>query len=187
MNIYQKLNKARVDLQKLNLKKTGKVSFGKTNYTFYELGDFLPAVNTLCLNIGLTTKLITVKDKVILTIFNVDEPTEKIDFTAEIKDIVFDIVSPTNHIKNWGGKMSYLRRYMLFTAFEIAESDFVEAITKNLTEEVDEKDVKLIKESKSIKQLEALYKDLSTKYKMTLLQPLFAEVKEILTQKESKA
>ena len=43
MNIQEKIVKARIDLQALNLKKTGK----NQNISYYELGDFLPAVNQL--------------------------------------------------------------------------------------------------------------------------------------------
>ena len=45
MNIYEKLQKARVDLQSKGIKKSGKNTFAK--YDYYELADFMPAVNSI--------------------------------------------------------------------------------------------------------------------------------------------
>ena len=45
MNIYEKMQKAKVDLQKEDLKKTGENKF--SNYKYYELGDFMPAINKI--------------------------------------------------------------------------------------------------------------------------------------------
>ena len=53
INIYQKLQKSRVELQAKNLKKSGKNSY--SNYEYFELGDFLPGVNEVCNNNGLAT------------------------------------------------------------------------------------------------------------------------------------
>ena len=38
MNIYEKLQKCRVDLQQMNIKKSGKNKF--SGYMYFELGDF---------------------------------------------------------------------------------------------------------------------------------------------------
>ena len=42
LNLYQKLQKVRVELQNSKLKKSGKNTFSK--YEYFELGDFLPKV-----------------------------------------------------------------------------------------------------------------------------------------------
>ena len=47
-NIYEKLQECRVELQKMNLKKTGENKFA--GFKYYELADFLPTVNELFLN-----------------------------------------------------------------------------------------------------------------------------------------
>ena len=46
LNIYQKIQKARVELQNSKLKKSGKNDFSK--YEYFELGDFLPNINKIC-------------------------------------------------------------------------------------------------------------------------------------------
>ena len=45
MSVYKKLSEARVMLQSMPLKKSGHNKFA--GYNYFELGDFLPAVNTI--------------------------------------------------------------------------------------------------------------------------------------------
>ena len=45
MNVFEKLQLCRVELQKSNLKKSGKNKFA--GFEYFELGDFLPKVNEL--------------------------------------------------------------------------------------------------------------------------------------------
>ena len=45
MNLYEKLANARVELQEMGLRKSGKNTFAK--YDYFELGDMMPAINRL--------------------------------------------------------------------------------------------------------------------------------------------
>ena len=45
MNVFEKLNEARVRFQSANVKKSGKNSYA--GYTYYELADILPAINQI--------------------------------------------------------------------------------------------------------------------------------------------
>lgn len=183
MNIYQKLTTARVELQDMKLKKSGK----NQSMSYYELGDFLPAINGLCKKHDMMTKLNIVHDgveKAVLTVYSSSEPKEKIDFVCPTAEAS---LPRGQAIQNLGAKITYLRRYMLMTAFEIVESDIVDQVNIDLTDDVEPADVEAIKSCKTVKQLEALYREMATKYKMTLIQPMFAEVKVKLTQEESKA
>jgi len=183
MNIYQKLATARVELQDMKLKKTGK----NQSMTYYELGDILPAVNGLCKKHDMITRLSIVHDgleKAILTVYNASEPKEKIDFvcpTAEAE------LPRGQKIQNLGAKITYLRRYMLMTAFEIVESDMVDKVNIDLIESVSEEDQKRIRDAKSIDSLTKVCGELKTKYKISLITPIYEEMKEKLNQKESKA
>lgn len=187
MNIYQKLQKARVELQDLKLKKSGTVDFktksGKrTNFAYYELADFLPAINELCNKHGLMTRFSIIpseKEKTVLTIINIEDPTEKIAF-----------VSPTatstslgDPLKDLGSKITYLRRYLFMTAFEIVESDMVDSIKRDLTSEVSEVDVKKIEESKTFKELTDVCGKLKKIYKVDLITPFYNEKKIELEKK----
>ena len=51
LNLFQKLQKARVELQEMNLKKSGQNKFA--GFSYYELSDFLPAINIICNNVNL--------------------------------------------------------------------------------------------------------------------------------------
>ena len=45
MNVFEKLNEARIRFQNANVKKSGKNSYA--GYTYYELADILPEINKL--------------------------------------------------------------------------------------------------------------------------------------------
>lgn len=133
------------------------------------------------------TKLSIVNDgveKAILTVYNAPEPKEKIDFvcpTAEAQ------LPRGQAIQNLGAKITYLRRYMLMTAFEIVESDMVDKVNIDLTDEVSEEDQEKIRGAKNMDSLVKICGSLKTKYKMSLITPIYDEVKAKLEQKESKA
>jgi len=192
-NIYQKLNKARLDLQGLNLKKTGKNTY--SNYSYYELGDFLPATMIIFGAIGLTSKLDIVKTETgevaNLTIINSENPTEREVFTAPTAEAEIgkkkDGSGGADPIQNLGGKITYMRRYLLMVALEMVETDTVENTKKQLTNEISEEDLKLIDGAKTEKALDSLYKEMSKTYKIKMLVPVFSTAKEKLKQEESKA
>ena len=50
MNVHKKLMQARVTLQSMALTKTGHNKFA--GYQYFELGDFLPAVNQIFNDLG---------------------------------------------------------------------------------------------------------------------------------------
>jgi hypothetical protein len=184
MNIYQKLQKTRVELQNMKLTKSGK----NQSIEYFELGDFLPHANSLCDKNGLYTKFQLVTDggieKAILTVYNTEEPTEKESFiipTAEVD------LPRGQKIQGLGAKITYLRRYVMMIAFEIADSDKIDSINKELTEEVAEEDKKKISKAKDMAALTKVCGELKNKYKISLITPLYDEAKTKLDQKESKA
>lgn len=193
MNIYQKIAKVRVDLQNLNLKKSGNNTF--SHYQYFELGDFLPAINELCLKNDLITAFSIIHDKgtekAILTLYNASEPTEKLCFVSPTAEVEIgrkkDGTGGAEPIQNLGGKTTYLRRYLLMTAFEMVESDMVEKIKRDLTDEISEEDQTRIRGAKSMESLTKICGELKTKYKISLITPIYDEMKVKLDQKESKA
>lgn len=121
MNIYQKLQKSRVDLQNKKLKKTGVNKY--SNYTYFDLGDFLPAVNEICANNGLATIFSFGKEESKLTVIDVDNIESKIEFSTPVE---IASLKGASAIQNIGGTQSYCRRYLYMMAFEIAESDIID-------------------------------------------------------------
>ena len=106
MNIYEKMQVVKKLLSDAELKKTGKNDY--SNFEYYELSDILPAIITFCENYRLfthvnfvkeySTKTITteesqVQEKVkvgesaVLTVINIDNPEEKIEYSSDVKDL----------------------------------------------------------------------------------------------------
>ncbi|MDU4477658.1 ERF family protein [Clostridium sp.] len=121
LNIYQKLQKSRVELQNKKLKKTGTNKY--SNYDYFELGDFLPSINDICNNNGLATIFQFTKDLATLDIIDVDNIENKLQFSTPVE---IALLKGCSSIQNIGGTQSYCRRYLYIMAFEIAESDIVD-------------------------------------------------------------
>lgn len=192
MNIYQKLTEARVELQDLKLKKSGTNKY--SNYNYYELGDFLPAINALCKKHKLFTKFNIVddhgKEKAILTVLNSENPDERVDFVSPTAEVEIgkkkDGSGGAEPIQNLGGKTTYMRRYMLFTAFEMVESDMVDSINKDLTSELPDEEAEKIMKAKDFKELTDVCSTLKSKYKVELIKPLYDKRKEELDENTIK-
>ncbi len=133
INIYQKLQKSRVELQAKNLKKSGKNSY--SNYEYFELGDFLPGVNEVCNNNGLATIFHFEKEIATLTIIDVDNPESIIKFETPIE---MAAIKGSSTIQQIGGTQTYARRYLYMMAFEIAETDIVDKSEVDLEKQEEE-------------------------------------------------
>lgn len=125
MSIYKKLAEARVKLQETDIKKSGVNKFA--NFKYFELADFLPAINKINLELGLCTKfdIDEVAKIATLEIFDMDKEDSSIIFTvpyvpSEIKGAI--------DIQKLGGSITYLRRYLFVIAYEITDSDVVDAL-----------------------------------------------------------
>lgn len=123
MNLYQKIQKIRVELQKLKLKKSGVNKYAGFNY--YELGDFLPALNKLADEYGVVNCISFDNEFATLIIYDVD--TEKnLKFTSPMRELD---LKGCNAIQALGGVETYSRRYLYLTAYEIVENDMSDAVS----------------------------------------------------------
>ena len=122
MNIYQKLQKSRVDLQNKKLKKTGKNKF--SNYDYFELEDFLPYINEICFCNGLSTIFQFTNELATLDVVDADNTEKKISFSTPVE---IASLKGCSAIQNIGGTQKYCRRYLYMMAFEIAESDSLDS------------------------------------------------------------
>lgn len=125
MNIYEKLQCMRVDLQSMNLKKSGNNKFA--GYSYYELGDFLPHINNLMMKYKVTS-LVSFGERATLTLVNAEKPEETITFESPMESAQLKGAHP---IQNLGAVETYSRRYLYMTAFEIVESDALDATQGN--------------------------------------------------------
>ncbi|GAC1610294.1 MAG: hypothetical protein NVS3B3_18700 [Aquirhabdus sp.] len=124
MNVYQKLQTARIKLQNTKLAKSGHNKFA--GYQYFELGDFLPAIQTIFSDIGLCGAISFGPEIAMLEITNIDKPEEKIHLTSPMAEAALKGCHP---IQNLGAAQTYLRRYLWVTAMEIVEHDALDATT----------------------------------------------------------
>lgn len=142
MNIYEKMQKARVELQGMNLKKSGENKFA--GFKYYELGDFLPAINKLMLDHKLFSYINFDNEIAVLTIVNAEKVDEVVSFTSPLGTLN---LKGCNDIQNLGGVQTYLRRYLYMNAFEIVENDEFDATTGKDKGNKDNKNNKVISEA----------------------------------------
>lgn len=124
MNIYEKLQEARVELQGMNLKKSGKNSFAQ--YDYFELADSMPHINRIMLDKKLTGFCSFTEDLASLTLVNSEKPEERIVFTSPMSKAN---LKGCHEVQNLGAVETYQRRYLYTTAFEIVEADLLDTLT----------------------------------------------------------
>lgn len=122
MNVYEKLQKARVELQSASIKKSGKNTF--SNYDYFELGDFLPMINTIFNELKLFSQVSFSQELATLKIINTEKTEEVIEFTSPMADAQLKGCHP---IQNLGAVQTYQRRYLYMAALEIVEHDILDS------------------------------------------------------------
>ena len=130
MNIYEKLALARVELQTMNVRKSGHNKFA--GYDYYELRDILPPINNLMVKYKMLGVVKFGLEVATLTIVDAEKPEDHILFacpmsTAELKGC--------HKVQNDGAVQTYLRRYLWTAAFEIVEADALDSTQGRQTDE----------------------------------------------------
>lgn len=119
--VYAKLQKCRVELQNMELKKSGHNKFA--GYRYFELSDLLPAINTLFDVYGLCYSLQFDKD--VANMYVVDVATgNSIKFCCPMEPAILKGCMP---VQNLGASITYITRYLLVMALAISEHDAVDA------------------------------------------------------------
>lgn len=145
MSIYRKLQEARIQLQRTKLTKSGKNKFA--GYEYFELADFLPEIQEICLKVGLCGIVSFTPDTAYLTFHDIDatEPNVATSFTTFTSPMSSAQLKGCHEVQNLGAVQTYLRRYLWTMAFEICEHDSLDAVTGK--EVINEKQIKpIIKE-----------------------------------------
>ena len=121
MNVFEKLNEARIRFQNANVKKSGKNSYA--GYTYYELADILPAINKIAQELKFSCIVNFTPD--LATLDFVDcEKNEKITFTSPMSEAS---LKGAMEVQNTGAVITYLKRYLYQNCFEIVEDDTLDA------------------------------------------------------------
>lgn len=120
MNIYAKLMAARIAVQAVKMKKSGKNKFA--GYEYFELGDFIPDALKAFADAGLCGVVSFANDTATLTITNTDKPDEQIIISSPMAKAE---LKGAHEIQNLGAVQTYQRRYLWMTALELVEHDAI--------------------------------------------------------------
>jgi hypothetical protein len=121
MSVHKKLIAARVKLQSTEMKKSGLNKFA--GYSYFELGDFIPHIQTIFNEIGLCGVVSFSTEYAQLCITDVEDGTV-IVITSPMAEANLKGAHP---IQNLGAVESYQRRYLWMTAMEIVEHDIIDS------------------------------------------------------------
>ena len=123
MSVYKKLQEARIKLQNTELKKSGHNKFA--GYKYFELGDFLPAIQSICDKLGLCGLVSFNHEMAYLQIVDTEDGSS-VMFTSPMSSAS---LKGCHDVQNLGAVQTYLRRYLWVNAFEIVEHDAIEPVT----------------------------------------------------------
>ena len=121
MSVHKKLMEARIKLQGTPMKKSGLNKFA--GYSYFELGDFLPTIQNIFHQLGLSGVISFTNEFASLTITDVEDGT-CIVITSPMAEANLKGAHP---IQNMGAVETYQRRYLWMTAMEIVEHDILDA------------------------------------------------------------
>jgi len=121
MSVHKKLMAARVKLQSIQMKKSGLNKFA--GYSYFELGDFIPHVQTIFNDLGLCGVVTFNTEYAQLCITDVEDGTV-IVITTPMAEANLKGAHP---IQNLGATLSYQRRYLWMAAMELVEGDAIDS------------------------------------------------------------
>lgn len=124
LNIYAKLNLAREKFLNAGVKKSGKNTYAEFKY--FTLEDIIPVKSKIFTELGLCDSIAFIGDSATLTLVNVDNPDEVINFMSPVKEDESLIKNP---IQKLGAVETYVRRYLYMLMLDIVEADVVDAVS----------------------------------------------------------
>ena len=123
MKVYKKLSDARIQLQGTELTKSGHNKFA--GYKYFELGDFLPAVQSIFNKVGLVDAISFTEDLATMVVYDVEDGSS-VTFTSPMGSAN---LKGCHEVQNIGAVETYQRRYLYVTALSIVEHDALDAVT----------------------------------------------------------
>ena len=130
MSVLGKLINARNRLQKKELKKSGVNKFA--GYQYFELSDFLPAVQQIFHDVGLVDTISFTTEIAEMRIYDVEDGSFLI-FTSPMGSAA---LKGCHEVQNIGACETYQRRYLYTTAMAISEHDALDAMLGDSKPEV---------------------------------------------------
>lgn len=120
MNVFEKLNEARLRFQNAGVSKSGHNKFA--GYTYYELSDILPVINKLANELKFCCIINYKQDLATLDFCDI-EKDEKITFSCPMCTTT---VKGATEVQCEGAVITYLKRYLYQNCFEIVEADMLD-------------------------------------------------------------
>ena len=130
MKVYKKLSDARIRLQRTELTKSGHNKFA--GYKYFELGDFLPAVQSIFNEVGLIDAISFTEDLATMVVYDVEDGSS-VTFTSPMGSAN---LKGCHEVQNIGAVETYQRRYLYVPALSIVEHDALDAVTGSAPVEV---------------------------------------------------
>ena len=124
LNVYSKLVVARKNFLASGVKKSGKNLYAEFKY--FTLEDIIPIKQAIFEKLGLVDHISFGTEVATLTLVNVDNPEETIDFMSPLAKDESLIKNP---IQKLGAVETYVRRYLYMLMLDIVEADAIEAVT----------------------------------------------------------
>lgn len=121
--VFARLIAARAEFQTMPIKKSGHNKFA--GYSYFELGDFLPAIQQVFNKWGLVDVISFTEAEATMTIYDVIDGSS-VTFTSPMAEAQLKGCHP---IQNLGAVETYQRRYLYVTALAIVEHDALESVT----------------------------------------------------------
>jgi hypothetical protein len=123
MKVYKKLVDARVKLQSMELSKSGHNKFA--GYRYFELGDFLPAIQSIFKEVGLCDVISFDQNIAVMNIYDVEDGSF-VTFTSPMGSAQ---LKGCHEVQNIGAVETYQRRYLYTVAMAVSEHDALDATT----------------------------------------------------------
>ena len=139
LNLYQKINKIKAELQTTVIKKSGKNKF--VGYDYFELPDFLPIIVSLCDKYGVHTLPSFNNDFATLIITDCDDPKQSTQCVIPLGSAA---LKGCHEVQNIGATITYQRRYLYMSAFDLTEHDPIDSSDHKT--DIKSQQVKLIEE-----------------------------------------
>lgn len=134
LNIYAKINEARIRFRESGIKKEGKNNYAEFKY--FRLDEIIPIKQEIFRDLGISDFISFDNESAVLTLINVDSPEERVEFKSQLAPDESLIKNP---IQKVGAIHTYVRRYLYLLALDIIESDAIEETTGKPEENKEDK------------------------------------------------
>jgi hypothetical protein len=123
LKVYKKLVEVRNELQTMPLSKSGHNKFA--GYKYFELGDFLPSIQTLFKKHGLCDVISFTQELATMVVYDVEDGSSA-TFTSPMGSAQ---LKGCHEVQNIGAVETYQRRYLYVTALASVDHDALDAVT----------------------------------------------------------